>query len=142
LQHLLESKLITVRRTFNADCDKVKGDDYQLEQAFVNLFYNALEAMGPNGTLTVSTDNPDATASGRAARQLRISIVDDGIGIAPENLGRLFEPFFTTKQNGTGLGMAITRRIIREHHGEITAHSKPNRGTRFEILLPAHPTAD
>ena len=136
LQHLFDTKLITVHRKFSANCDLVKGDDYQLEQAFVNLSFNALDAMGPNGTLTVTTENPPATGPGPAARQLRVIIADDGIGISPENMGRLFEPFFTTKQNGTGLGMAITRRIIREHHGEITAQSKPNRGTRFEIILP------
>ena len=142
LQHLFETKFITVRRGFNADFDAVKGNDYQLEQAFVNLFFNALEAMGPNGTLTVTTDNPEATEPDQAACQLRIGIADDGIGISPENLPRLFEPFFTTKENGTGLGMAITRRIIRDHHGDITAQSKPKCGARFEILLPAHARAE
>ncbi len=144
LRHLFETKLITVHRRFNADFEAVKGNDYQLEQVFVNLFFNALEAMGPNGTLTVTTDNPEAAAPGPgpAARQLRIGIADNGIGISPENLPRLFEPFFTTKQNGTGLGMAITRRIIRDHHGDITAQSKPKCGTRFEILLPVQAAAE
>lgn len=138
LQHLFESKLITVHRRFNADCDTVRGDDYQLEQAFVNLFFNAFEAMGPHGTLTVTTENIEASTPNAVARQLRVTIADDGIGIAPENLGRLFEPFFTTKPNGTGLGMAITRRVIVDHHGDIAAQSKPNHGAKFSILLPVH----
>ena len=135
LQHLFDTKLITVHRQFSAAGDAVEGDDYQLEQAFVNLFFNALEAMSPSGVLTVTTANPVPTPSG-AERRLLVTVADDGLGISPENMARLFEPFFTTKQNGTGLGMAITRRIIHEHGGEITAHSKPNRGTKFEILLP------
>jgi signal transduction histidine kinase len=138
LQHQFEAKLIICNRAFTASQDAVKGDDYQLEQAFVNLFFNALEAMGPSGTLVVTTENVEATGQKQAGRQVQITIADDGIGILPENLSRLFEPFFTTKQNGTGLGMAITRRIISEHHGEITAQSKPNQGTTFRVLLPAH----
>ena len=59
------------------------------------------------------------------------------MGIAAENLDRMFEPFFTTKQDGTGLGLPITRRIIHEHQGHITVHSEPNKGTTFSILLPA-----
>lgn len=137
LQHQFESKLISVDRRLAATDDVVRGDDYQLEQAFVNLFINAMEAMGPNGALTVASENSEIITHGKPARSLRLTVADDGIGIPPENLQRLFEPFFTTKQNGTGLGMAITRRIIREHHGEITARSELNKGTTFEIILPA-----
>jgi signal transduction histidine kinase len=138
LQHQFDAKLITLNRTFSASLDAVKGDDYQLEQAFVNLFFNALEAMGPSGTLSVTTDTIEPAGQNRALPQVRVTIADDGIGISPENMSRLFEPFFTTKQNGTGLGMAITRRIIREHHGDITAQSEPNRGTTFQVWLPTH----
>lgn len=138
LQHQFEAKLITCNRAFSASHDAIKGDDYQLEQAFVNLFFNALEAMGPSGTLSVTTETVAVAGQNPARRQVRVTIADDGIGISPENMSRLFEPFFTTKQNGTGLGMAITRRIIREHHGDITAQSEPNRGTTFHVLLPTH----
>lgn len=138
LQHQLDLKLITVNRTFTARHDAVKGDDYQLEQAFVNLLFNALEAMGPSGTLAVTTETINGDGQHPAVSQVRVTIADDGIGISPENMSRLFEPFFTTKQNGTGLGMAITRRIIREHHGDITAQSEPNRGTTFQVLLPTY----
>jgi signal transduction histidine kinase len=143
LQPQLEHKLVSVNGSFLASNDALHGDDYQLQQAFVNLFLNALEAMGPNDTLSVTTDllppgaapaSPPDTAD-RA--HLRLTIKDTGIGIPPENLARLFEPFFTTKPNGTGLGLLITQRIIREHHGTITVQSEPNKGTTFQILLPA-----
>ena len=74
----------------------------------MNLLLNAIEAMGANGVLTVSTEITDG-------EQLQIQIQDTGTGIARENLARLFEPFFTTKKNGTGLGLAISKRIALEH---------------------------
>lgn len=136
LQHQFDGKLIALNRKFTAAHDAIRGDDYQLEQAFVNLFFNALEAMGPNGTLSVATELTKPHHS--AASFLRVTVADNGIGIPPENMRRLFEPFFTTKQNGTGLGLAIAQRIVREHHGDITAASEPGKGTTFQVLLPAH----
>jgi len=142
VQPQLDDKSITLTRSFQAAPDRVKGDDCQLQQAFVNLFLNALEAMGPNGTLTVATEiiSPEAAPVRRRASadlpQLRVTIHDNGAGIAPENMGRLFEPFFTTKPSGTGLGLPITRRIIREHRGDISVQSAPNQGATFQILLP------
>ena len=145
LQHQFEGKLIALNREFKATNDSIKGDDYQLEQVFVNLFFNALEAMGPNGSLRVATEVTTATVAGTAAtppaRFVCVTVSDNGIGIPPENMRRLFEPFFTTKRNGTGLGLAITQSIVREHHGEISATSEPHKGTSFRVLLPAHPTA-
>jgi signal transduction histidine kinase len=143
VQHQLEGKLISLKRSFKAAPDAIKGDAHQLEQAFVNLFLNAVEAMGTNGSLVVHTEIVPA-APAKAARsdpnrhpQVHITIADTGIGVTPENMGRLFEPFFTTKNHGTGLGLPITRRIMQEHHGEISVHSEVNHGTTFSILLPA-----
>jgi signal transduction histidine kinase len=136
LQHQFDSKLIALHRNFAAAHDAIKGDDYQLEQAFVNLFFNALEAMGPNGRLSVATELSRPQPA--APPFVRVTVTDNGIGIPPENMRRLFEPFFTTKQNGTGLGLAITQRIVREHHGDITAASEPGKGTTFHVLLPVH----
>jgi signal transduction histidine kinase len=130
VQPQLEDKLVSLNRSFQASPDVLHGDDYQLQQAFVNLFLNALEAMGPNGTLSVATDSVEHA-------QVRLTIKDNGTGILPENMARLFEPFFTTKPNGTGLGLLITRRIIQEHRGAISAQSEPDKGTAFQILLPA-----
>jgi two-component system nitrogen regulation sensor histidine kinase GlnL len=139
----LEGQAIALNRSFQAAPDRVRGDDYQLQQAFVNLFLNALEAMGPNGTLSVATEicSPDAKSARRGdsleGKQLRVAIKDTGAGISLENMARLFEPFFTTKPKGTGLGLAITRRIILEHRGIISVESRPGQGSAFQIVLPA-----
>ena len=138
----MEDKLISLKRSFQAAPDQVNGDDVQLQQAFVNLFLNALEAMGPNGTLTVATSiiAPGPGLAGQkglvAERQLGLTIQDSGAGIPAENLARLFELFFTTKPNGTGLGLPITKRIIQEHCGDISVQSEPGKGTTFRIILP------
>ena len=143
VQPQLEAKALALSRSFQAAPDLVRGDASQLQQAFVNLFLNALEAMGPDGKLSVTTDliSPDTRSAGRgdsAGRtQLRVTVQDNGAGIPPGDLARLFEPFFTTKPNGTGLGLPITRRIILEHQGTITVESQPGRGTAFHILFPA-----
>ena len=143
IQPQLENRLISVNRSFQASPDRLHGDDYQLQQAFVNLFLNALEAMGPNGTLSVATNllpsgaTPADPGQKAAGTRLGLLIQDNGIGIRPEHMARLFEPFFTTKPNGTGLGLLITRRIIQEHRGTITVESQPDKGTSFQITLPA-----
>ena len=137
-----EGKSITLNRLFQAVPDLAKGDDYQLQQAFVNLFLNALEAMAPKGMLTVATETISAPARAAISQDfpeaaLCVTIKDTGAGIAPENLARLFEPFFTTKPSGTGLGLPITRRIIQEHGGAITVESLLHKGTTFSVVLPA-----
>ena len=144
VQHQLEGKLISLSRSFRAAPDSIKGDDYQLEQAFVNLLLNAVEAMGESGALTVATDlvhpAPGRTAAkaNHSQPQVRITIADTGSGITPENMDKMFEPFFTTKRHGTGLGLPIARRIVQEHHGDILVNSEPNKGTTFSILIPAN----
>ena len=99
----------------------------------MNLLLNAIEAMGTNGVLTVNTE----IAAGGKQPLLKIHIQDTGVGVAPENLGRLFEPFFTTKKDGTGLGLAISKRIALEHQGEIQLQSAVNQGSTFTLSLPA-----
>jgi signal transduction histidine kinase len=126
-----KGKSIVLNRAFRAPADIVEADDYQLQQAFVNLFLNSLEAMPPHGILTVGTGPSDD-------RNVRVTVTDTGPGISPEIIDRLFEPFFTTKPNGTGLGLPITRRIIYEHGGSISVESQPNKGATFTILLPAY----
>jgi signal transduction histidine kinase len=133
LQPQVSGKLIAVKKNYRAESDAVRGDDAQLQQTFMNLFLNALEAMGTNGTLTISTEI-DTGAKG--ARSLKIKIQDTGMGIAPENLAHLFEPFFTTKKNGTGLGLAICQRIAMEHHGAIEVQSETNKGSTLSVSLP------
>ena len=133
-----EGRNITVVTRLAAAPDVVKGNENHLEQAFLNLLLNATEAITGDGTLTVETDLvADCTPHAPIGeRQLRIVIRDTGTGINAEQMARLFEPFFSTKPNGTGLGLVITRRIIHEHRGVISAESEPGRGTAFQILFP------
>ena len=139
-QHRVEGRLVTFERKLDAENDVLEGDQHQLEQAFVNLLLNAVEAINANGTLAVSTEllaDDQLQLRGRDARRwMRIRISDTGAGITQENMVRLFEPFFTTKQNGTGLGLAVTRRIIEEHNGTIQVESQSGEGTTFTIMLP------
>jgi signal transduction histidine kinase len=138
LQHQVSAKMILIRKNYQAQPDKTHGDDAQLQQVFMNLLLNAIEAMGVNGVLTVDTAIVDA---GKGPRLMKISIQDTGVGIPSENLARLFEPFFTTKKNGTGLGLAISKRIALEHHGAIEVWSETAKGSTFTLLLPASDAA-
>ena len=132
---LASVKLINLEKNYHAAPDTVHGDDALLQQVIMNLLLNAMDAMGPNGTLTVGTE---IVHGEDGARVVKIQIQDTGTGIAPENVARLCEPFFTTKKNGTGLGLAICKRIIEEHRGDIIyAQSETGLGSIFSIHLPA-----
>jgi signal transduction histidine kinase len=128
LEHQMKARMISLQRDYQAAPETVRGDESQLQQAFMNLLLNAVEAMGSGGELTVATEN----SSGR----VKISVRDTGAGIAPENLTHVFDTFFTTKKNGTGLGLAICRRVAEEHHGSIEVRSETGRGSTFDITLP------
>ena len=134
IQHELDQKQIQLHRAFTAPSDLVHGDTHQLEQAFINLLFNAIEAMRSQGKLSVATE----IVTEDLEKQLRIQIHDTGVGIAAENIPQLFEPFFTTKKDGTGLGLSITRRIIQEHRGSISVESKLGKGTTFSVQFPLH----
>ena len=135
LHYQISGKQINVVRNFQAGRGTVRGDEGQLQQVFMNLVLNATEAMGNNGVLTLTTEFPAAAPGSK--RQILINVQDTGVGISSENLTRLFEPFFTTKKNGTGLGLTICDRIIREHGGTIAARSESGQGTTLSITLPA-----
>jgi two-component system sensor histidine kinase HydH len=133
VQPQLEAKQLRLRRSLGAVSDVVKGDEYQLEQALLNILLNAIAATDAHGQLSVSTQRADPAASGKES--IELSVTDTGVGIPTEDLGKIFEPFFSTKPNGTGLGLAITRRIIVEHGGTIEAESELRKGTTFRITL-------
>lgn len=134
LEHQMADRVIALKRDYQATCDKVYGDESQLQQAFMNLLMNGVEAIINDGELTVFTENH---TDGNGRRHLKIYIRDTGPGIAPEHLSRVFEPFFTTKKNGTGLGLAICQRITHEHHGNLEVHSELKKGSTFIISLAA-----
>ncbi len=110
----------------------VPMDRRLIRQALVNVAVNAIQSMPQGGLVQVR-----ARREAHAGReQLRIDVVDQGPGIPAELLHRVFEPFFTTKAQGTGLGLAVVRRILEEHRGEIAVDSVPGRGTTFTFRLP------
>jgi signal transduction histidine kinase len=133
LQHQISGKMISVTRNYQAAPATVQGDEAQLQQVVMNLLLNALEAMGFNGTLTISTE---LAQEDHGATWLKISVQDTGAGISAENLDRVFEPFFTTKKNGTGLGLAISRQFAWEHRGNLEAQSQIGKGSVFIVSLP------
>jgi signal transduction histidine kinase len=99
------------------------------EQALLNLMLNAEQAMPNGGSLTLIGRCDGAT--------VYLEVIDTGVGIAPEAMAKLFRPFHTTKPDGSGLGLATTRKIVLAHGGTIGAQSEPGRGTKFTIALPA-----
>ncbi|MGE0826618.1 MAG: nitrogen regulation protein NR(II) [Candidatus Binatia bacterium] len=113
------------------------GDRALLTQALANLVINATEAMPNGGVVSVWVQSvilPSATD--RVQREIEIRVVDEGEGIAPANRERIFDPFFTTKRQGTGLGLALTRKIISAHDGSIAVSSTPRQGSCFTVFLP------
>ena len=107
---------------------QIKGDANQLKQAFYNLARNAMQAMPAGGRLTIRCSADDSF--------VMLSVSDSGCGIKPENIQKIFRPFFTTKNAGTGLGLMIVERIVREHGGSLAVDSRENAGTTFTISLP------
>ena len=119
------------------------GNEFQLEQVFVNLLTNARDALSQKGggTLIIKTQLLPQT---EATDEVLIQIRDNGIGISPTHMDRLFDPFFTTKEvdKGTGLGLSISYGIIKNHRGEIRVSSKEGDHTTFEIILPVGRNAE
>ena len=114
------------------DLPRVPMDRRLIRQALVNVLLNAIQAMPHGGVVRVLARRE--TQGGRG--MLRIDISDQGCGIPTELLHRVFEPFFTTKAQGTGLGLAVVKRITEEHGGEVSVESVPGRGTTFTLRLP------
>lgn len=129
LEPELETRQIAVELDLAASLPPVAIDRGQFQQVFYNLIRNAYQAItGSGGHITIRTRVNDY--------EYVISIEDNGTGISPEHMGALFEPYRTTKSSGSGLGLLIVRRIIREHGGEIAIESEVNQGTRVLIHLP------
>ncbi|MBA7504801.1 Adaptive-response sensory-kinase SasA [subsurface metagenome] len=124
---------INVTKDIPQDLPKIKGLGVQIEQVFLNMIINACEAMaGKKGELAISArvgkDNPD---------KVEVTVSDNGCGIPQENLKKLFDLFFTTKgPQGTGMGLSMAYRIIRDHNGKIDIDSEVGKGTRFTVSLP------
>jgi two-component system sensor histidine kinase AtoS len=121
---------IRFEKIFCPEAPRLFADAERLQQAFLNILLNAIDAMDGAGRITIQT------AYQPERRQLRIEFSDSGAGIPPQRLSRIFDPFFTTRPQGTGLGLAIVRQIIAEHQGAIEVQSELGLGTTFVITLP------
>ncbi len=117
----------------------IAGDRGQLEQVFINLGLNATQAMPEGGTLTITTRRSRRrTPMGRSEPVVTVAFRDTGGGIRKKDLPQIFKPFFSTKAaaQGTGLGLAVSRRIVEDHGGDIRVASRPGHGATFTVRLP------
>ena len=124
----LNNRDVLVEQELTPDLPATLVDRGQLKQACYNLLKNALQAMRAGGILRIRTE---ATAA-----HVSVAFTDTGKGIAPDQIGRIFEPYFTTKPDGTGLGLMIVQRIVREHGGTMEVESNVGRGTTVRLKLP------
>jgi two-component system NtrC family sensor kinase len=131
---------IHVQRDLQPDLPPLLGHTEQITQVLINLILNAVDAMPSGGELAIRTgvmpaacqDTPPESQAGT----LFIELSDTGIGMAAEVQARIFEPFFTTKPDGSGLGLAVSQKLIRQHGGSLTVQSTPEAGSTFLITLP------
>ena len=128
LRHEIKDRDVLVEVDSAEDLPASLIDRNQIKQAFFNIIRNAIQAMTNGGLLKITLDSDD--------RFVRISFSDTGPGIDAESLGAIFEPYYTTKSGGTGLGLMIVQRIVRDHGGEIEVRSTPRSGATFTIHLP------
>ena len=128
VEHNFELSNIKIVKNFADKLPSIKVDGKQVEEVFMNLLRNAAEAIGEEGTVTISTS--------RKENNVQIDFIDTGAGISKENIGKIFEPFYTTKEKGTGLGLSVCFGIIKAHGGNITYSSKLGEGTIATVLLP------
>ncbi|TKC19342.1 PAS domain-containing protein [Robertmurraya kyonggiensis] len=112
------------------DIVQIECDEDRLKQVFLNFIKNGIEAMPNGGDITVKVNVEQ--------EQVKISIQDTGVGIPEDKLKKIGEPFFTTKKDGNGLGLMVSYKIIESHNGTVYIESELNKGTTFNIILPAH----
>jgi signal transduction histidine kinase len=115
----------------------VRGDAQRLQQVVLNLILNAVQAMPQGGNLRISLSGGGGGTSGDGSGAARLLIDDTGTGFPRQGRERLFEPFVTTRANGSGLGLAVAKRIVEEHGGQILLGDAPGGGARVEVRLPA-----
>jgi PAS domain S-box-containing protein len=155
-KHLLKELETLIRETFPKDIQlevsipndiwAILGDPTQVHQILLNLSVNARDAMPNGGNLRLNLENcvfdEQYTAlhgEAKPGRYVKVSVIDSGVGIAPNLIDKIFEPFFTTKEvhKGTGLGLSTVAAIVKSHGGIINVYSEPGKGTAFNFYLPA-----
>ncbi len=128
IKHELERNGITVHMDLDPNIPKIYMDEKYIKQALLNIIKNAEAAMPDGGELTIKTFERDGF--------VHVHIKDTGVGISEENMAKIFEPYFTTKDFGSGLGLTVVYKIIKEHGGEIFLESKEGEGTTFILTFP------
>ncbi|RIL04811.1 MAG: hypothetical protein DCC71_12760 [Proteobacteria bacterium] len=133
LSEKLRVRSVAVERAYEATAPNVRGDPDKLQQLFLNLFLNAVDAMPEGGVLRV--------AIRRRGKDVEVAVADTGVGIPASDLGSVFKPFFSTKPpgRGSGLGLVVAEGIVADHGGHLELTSEVGRGTEFTMALPAEP---
>ena len=129
LQAEWQAKGVILSARLHPDLPAIKGDEQMLRRAFMNLIVNACQAMPRGGPVTISTE-------AETEALLKVTIEDTGVGIPSEDVERIFKMYYTTKQEGTGIGLALVRRVVDLHHGSIEIHSTIGQGTSVIVRLP------
>src|SRR5437762_6322100 len=124
----IKDRDVVVEQELRSDLPLLEIDRGQIKQAFYNVIKNSFEAMKSRGILRIRSDMDDT--------HVLIRFIDTGGGMSAEDLSRVFEPYFTTKPSGTGLGLLIVRRIVREHGGELSIERRQDKGLTLTIRLP------
>ncbi len=137
LEPEIEKRGVVVDLAIDADIQPVSADAEYLSRAIFNIVLNAVQAMPQGGTLGISSEVRNVPGE---EKTVLINISDDGFGILEEHLDQIFNPFFTDKEGGTGLGLAVTNKIIEDQDGSITVRSERGKGTDFTISLPVFHT--
>jgi signal transduction histidine kinase len=127
-ERIASQKGIAIESRYGRGLPMIDANPNQLRQAFMNLILNAVHAMEEGGTLTIMT-----TGDGK---EIEVIFTDTGVGIQKESITQLFEPFYTTRENGTGLGLTITKRIVEEYGGKIDIESEVAKGTTVRVSIP------
>ena len=125
------SRAITLQFTAQPALSRIQADPDRLKQVLLNLYLNAIHAIGRDGVITVSVRE---CGDGR----VKVSVADSGKGMTAEQLQAIFTPYFTTKADGTGLGLAVVQNIVEQHGGTIHAESSPGKGALFTLYLPVN----
>ncbi len=138
LDHQIQKKGVEVVIDIPANVPPLTGDSDQLQQVFLNLFLNAIQAMPNGGTLRLSASSKQISKEGLDGERafVEVSVEDTGIGMERSVLQNIFNPFFTTKDTGTGLGLMVCYGIVQDHEGWIEVESEVGKGSAFKVYLP------
>lgn len=128
IKYELEENNVTLETKLDRNLPKIDLDEKYMKQALINIIKNGVAAMNGGGTLTIVTREDHG--------YVHVDISDNGIGMSEEQLSKIFEPYYTTKEFGSGLGLTVVYKVVREHNGEVSVQSREEQGTTFTISLP------